>query len=474
MLLKIIFGLLLTSIPISTVAKYIQRDTIPYGVNLEIRQGILVSTSGVPFWTRGNNSQRFKTENPNLLFTNLILKKEKDPKKTTGIFYGLELMSTSSKKISGSIIQTYIGATYSKFIFTAGTKEESFGLSQEDLGFGNLVNGTNARPIPKISIQTNGWIPLVRSFISAKAYLAHGWLEKNRYQSEALLHQKYLYFKFQKKSLPVEFNFGITHNAQWGGKNIQNQTRQPSGITDFLRVFTASKGGEKALVTDQMNAIGNHLGTWDLLTKFHLSKHLDLTNYIQWLWEDGSGLKPKNWNSGIYGVALNSHNPKIINQIGFEYVNTTNQGGSLTGNGSGPDDYLNNGVYQNGWTYQSQVIGSPIFLIVSSPNQTPNRIRNVIEGQSIFIKGEVKEINYGLSYRDFHNFGNKTEPIEPSLIIKSISSFLSYDLKAGNQILFQVEYNWGNFMKSTIGFRFEFKKDLGSLIQKKTSQIPYY
>uniref|UniRef100_UPI004048C890 capsule assembly Wzi family protein n=1 Tax=Roseivirga sp. TaxID=1964215 RepID=UPI004048C890 len=474
MLLKIIFRLFLLSLSITTVANGVPRDTLPSSVNFETRHGILTSSNGIPFWTRGNNSQRFKPENQNLLFTSLFLKKESAPSKRADILFGLELMGAASKKFSGSVIQSYVGASYSKFIFTMGIKEETFGLSNEVLGFGNLVNGTNARPISKISIQSNGWIPLVGSYISVKGYLAHGWLEKNRYQSKALLHQKYLYFKFQAKSLPAELNFGITHNAHWGGANAQSQTSQPADIRDFFKVFTASKAGENGLQTDQINAIGNHLGTWDMSSKFQLGHHLDLTNYIQWLWEDGSGLKPKNWNAGVYGLSLNSNKAIIINHLGVEYINTTNQGGSLTGDGAGPDDYLNNSVYKSGWTYRNQVIGSPIFLLFNSSSQLPNRIKNVIEGLSIYARGTINDIRYGASFREFYNSGNKTDLIYPALTVKSISSFGEYHLKKRQHILFQVEYNWSNFMEPTIGFRFEFKKDLSLIFAKKTKQTTYY
>ena len=227
-----------------------------------------------------------------------------------------------------------------------------------------------------------------------------------------------------------------------------------------MRIMIASKGGDGALQTDKLNALGNHLGTWDLQIKAAIGENWRVTNYIQWLWEDGSGLKPKNWNAGVYGFSLNQINKSgIVNQLGAEIVNTTNQGGSLDGIGSGPDNFLNNGVYRNGWTYHNQVIGSPIFLILNPENTQGNTINNVITGLSLYSQGRIQNIQYTLSFRQFVNTGTKFEPLPTPIEHNSIVLNTGINIK-NNKLLIGSEYNWGNYSSKNWGFKVEFQKEI--------------
>lgn len=459
MLLKKAFTVFLVLYTQSLLGFQLQNDSTQYSHVLTLTQGGITSSKGtLPFWMQGNNSQRFRSGEPNFIYSNLHLRKKISSKENLDYFYGVEWIGSVSGDVSGRFIQNYFGISYSNFLFTFGQKDEFFG-NNNNLGFGNLINGNNARPIPKFSIQTRDWLPIFSSFLSVRGYIAHGWFEANRYQSNAFLHQKYLHFKFHPKNVPAEFSFGITHNAQWGGKNIRSNISQPTGFRNFMRILTASKGANDALDTDKLNALGNHLGTWDFQVKVNLGNDWQLANYIQWLWEDGSGLKPKNWNAGIYGFSINqTHKLGVVGELGFELVNTSNQGGSLDGIGSGPDNFLNNSVYRNGWTYNNQIIGSPIFLILNPENKEGNTINNVVKGLSIYSQGHIRNVKYNLSFRQFENSGTKFNPLESSIKLSSLALNGSFSL-VKSRILIGTEYNWGSY-SSNLGFRIEFQKDI--------------
>ncbi|KYG82586.1 capsule assembly Wzi family protein [Roseivirga echinicomitans] len=435
-------------------------DSIKESHSFVVKQGLISSTNGtLPFWMQGNNSQRFKNGERNFVYSSLFFTKDISKTNNLNYFYGMEWSGVTSDKVYGSLIQNYIGLSYSSFIFTVGQKEELLGYNPV-LGFGNLVNGNNSRPIPKLSLQTRDWFPLIRSFLSVKGYMAHGWLEADRHQSGALLHEKYLHFKFKTESLPIQFNFGITHNVQWGGQNRQNNLKQPTGFSNFMRILLASKGNDNALDTDKINALGNHLGTWDLLLKITINENWSIENYIQWLWEDGSGLKPKNWNAGTYGLSINQIDELgFLSKIGVEIVNTSNQGGSLSGLGAGPDNFLNNSVYRNGWTYNNQLIGSPIFLIINPENSLGNTINNVISGLSLYSQGHIRNFKYTLSFRKFVNSGTKHIPLNTALELSSIALNTCINIKKSN-LLIGTEYNWGNYAPPHISFRVEFQKEI--------------
>lgn len=128
----------------------------------------------------------------------------------------MELFSSaSSQGAFGRIIQANAGLEVVDYILSAGLDEEIFGLNDSTLSLGALYYGNNALPIPKIRWQTNGWVdsPILSTVFSFKAYLAHGWMEKNRFQSSALLHQKYLYGRAQFFNKKLSLIAGLHHNA---------------------------------------------------------------------------------------------------------------------------------------------------------------------------------------------------------------------------------------------------------------------
>lgn len=422
---------------------------------------IIMPNQHRPFWLLSNTSERFGGLNSSALYTLFKARKRVVENNYLDYFYGFEYRAGASDHLSSRLIQSYAGISYQGFLVTVGKKEEFFGYTPERFGFGNLVNGNNASPIPKISIQTKDWLPLLSSTFSVKAYLAHGWLESERFQSNALLHQKYLHFKISPSRTKFNFIFGMTHNAQWAGENLQNQVKQPLGLRNFSRIFLASMGGDDASQSDQLNALGNHLGTWDVKASVALG-NWELGNYIQWIWEDGSGLKPKNWFSGIYGLSLiNEEKGSLINRLNVEIVRTDEQGGNRNplhplGN---HDNFLNNSIYRSGWTYKNVVIGSPVFLLLDPDNPSNGRIGNIVNGFSLFTEGSFRNFEYGFSFRRFKNAGTKQEQIFPRHVVRSmlIHGKLNFN---NSHWLVQAEYNWGNYTGEGVGIRVEFQKDL--------------
>ena len=138
----------------------------------------------------------------------------------------------------------------------------------------------------------------------------------------------------------------MQHIAQWGGVNTLNEDLvQPNSWTDYLRIFIGASGDENALQTDQNNALGNHLGNFELMVSFDFGKFGFQIN-----------LKEKSLIDGLLFEALNTTDQDALRQIddgvGGEYLE--------------PDSFFNNGVYQSGWTYKGRVVGSPSFLEVST------------------------------------------------------------------------------------------------------------
>ena len=124
------------------------------------------------------------------------------------------------------------------------------------------------------------------------------------------------------------------------------------------------------LRSDQANALGNHLGSWEL----YLTKKLN-TSQLQFIYnsifEDGSGSRMANFPDGRYGLFWQAEEKdQLINSIIYEYYNTRDQSHDV--NKWGADNYLNSQFYTRGWSYRDRVIGSPLFTYDSEINKVIN------------------------------------------------------------------------------------------------------
>ncbi|PIQ47722.1 MAG: hypothetical protein COW03_13840 [Cytophagales bacterium CG12_big_fil_rev_8_21_14_0_65_40_12] len=467
MTLRILF-ILLSFISIYKASAYqTDNDSVHFVHNLTINQGALISYQNkAPFWLTNNNSGRFEDTGASNAFTNVHFVKHGDQTKPIDYFYGGELNLLASDKVTLSTIQGYAGLQFKFLNLRIGKKEEFFGLSDSTLTIGNLTYGNNARPIPKIVLTTNDWInaPILPRLFSFKAYLAHGWFEKNRFQSSALLHEKYAYLRAKIYKGKVEFIFGLHHNAQWGGINASDNSSQPTGLKNFKRIFLGGSGGGDALQTDQQNALGNHLGSYDLSTSLQF-RTFKVINYWQFLWEDSSGLNPLNWRDGLFGISVILENKKaLISRVNLEIIRTNDQDALKTGKDGNPfiepDSFFNNGVYRSGWTYQNRGIGNPVFLLLNPGSTSGNSIKNMVNGVNIGLSGKRGSIQYRLNYRWFKNQGTYTERIEPSI---KHNAFIGQLILNRNRNIINLKgaLEWGNYLGGNFGLQLSYGYRLG-------------
>ncbi|MFZ2283056.1 MAG: capsule assembly Wzi family protein [Lutibacter sp.] len=230
------------------------------------------------------------------------------------------------------------------------------GLSSSN---GNIIKSTNARAFPGFNLKTTGYLklPFSKKWLRVKANYAEYLLNDKRVVDGAHLHHKSLYFK---SILSENFSMitGMDHYVQWGGTSNEFG-KQPSSFKDYLRVITGYSGGEKALETDQINALGNTVGAY----LFQLNYKGEKTNwnaYWSHPFEDRSGRELSNFPDALYGFFIDLKKPEnFITHVLAEFTYTKHMSGSK--GFSGRDGYFNNGVYNSGWTYFGHTIGSPFF-----------------------------------------------------------------------------------------------------------------
>ncbi|WP_420387220.1 capsule assembly Wzi family protein [Roseivirga sp.] len=453
----------------SSFAQDEKQDSSSVNQELQVEYGAFASDpSGLPFWMTSNNSGRFTNEQTGTFYSLIHYNVNKPI--TDWLKTGLEvegIASVSNYRLYGSVIQANYTITTPIVKVTVGLDEEFMGLRDNLLSLGSLVYGNNARPIPKIRIESNGWLesPILSKHFSFKAYLAHGWFDKNRTFSGVFLHQKYFYGRAQFFKKKFEVVAGLNHNAMWGGTNINTESIQPGGLGNYARIFFGASGGKDALQTDQKNALGNHLGSYDINTSYRF-KHFKVTNYWQFLWEDTSGLTPWNWRDGMAGLSVELNEKGIIDQFVLEVVRTNDQDAyKLPDNGIPiiePDDFFNNSVYTSGWTYNDRVIGTPMFLSFNDPVTARNYIQNKVNAVNVGVGGHYKSASYTLRYTEFENHGRVKTPIVPSLFVKSVDLTINYQLKNQSSVGFRAVYQDSNFgTRSNLGIHLSYRRSFG-------------
>lgn len=290
----------------------------------------------------------------------------------------------------------------------------SLGAKKSDnndlLSSGSLIESTNAQPIPKISFGVGDFhqLKIFNKSFFIKGQIAHGWLDSGRYLKAPFLHEKSFYIK---KILikDYSFSFGLVHEALWAGET-EIHGKQSSGINDLIRVFFARPGSKKSIDQEKENALGNHLGIWDLSIEKEFNNKL-IKIYLEHPFEDESSARwILNEFDGKYGIAISQKNSNLLSNIVYEHINTMDQSGKEGASDStyGWDNYYNHYIYQSGWTYKGRVIGNPLFTLGSNKDRYSDGIyivNNRVKAHHIGLAGLIKNINYRILYTYSENYG---------------------------------------------------------------------
>jgi hypothetical protein len=375
----------------------------------EANSGLLVSTNNrTPFLLRAIQYGTVPLESQ-MLYLNTKLKKDYDSLYTIdrklkrfNVGYELEPHINLGKSSQMLLVQAYVKARYGAFEFYAGRRREIQGLVDTSSTMGSYIWSGNALPMPKLEISIPNYTPISKNgLISIKGNFAHGWFGKGDSVQNVLLHQKSFYAKLGKPSWKVHFFGGFNHQVQWGGyptkpfyDEISKQTISKFGsdFPTFMNVATGLSLPSTGVKWDSVpglpaneagNRIGNHLGTVDIGLYLKLKK-ASLFIYRQSIYDDGSLFYLNNISDGLLGISYKT-DLGIVKKISLEYFNTQNQGGegpstSTISELRGGDNYMNNGIYKDAWTYRNNTIGHPLLLttreIVKSETQNGNSILN--------------------------------------------------------------------------------------------------
>ena len=379
-------------------------------IKISVSNTSLAATDSVqPFWFVANQHGKIEAKNSFLNISGLRLGQEYKESAKSKLTYtwGADLLAAFGNTNYYQINRAFAGIALFGWELKGGTFYEETCYAGLSTSNGNIARSDNARPVPKIRFSTQGFkpLPFVQNWLSFKFEYDEGLLNDERYVEGAHLHHKSLHFKINPNP-SWNIQFGLEHCVMWGGTSINPDIGDlPEGWNAYWHYIFALPGGNDFPDTDQKNISGNQLGTYQLKYERKLA-NLNLSFYASHPWEDNSGLNLHNWPDNLLGVHIDFNNKKgIVTDIVFEFSNTRQQSikdsiyyrDENTGiwKMAEYDNYYNHGIYASGFTYQQQVMSSPLFYPVIEDSGISMGIRsNRFFSHHIGAKGKLSEHLY--------------------------------------------------------------------------------
>ena len=458
--LKIIIILLFVSSQIKS-----QNDSIKYNVCL---MGLYSTGEYSPFWLQ---NRQFGEISSLPSSANVMLGLDKEFSQPKSLFdYGFKtniLLQNDNLKTTVYFHEIYVKARLSVLDLVIGSREDNLGNQDSTLSCGGLFFSHNARPMPKITLGIERFtpVPFTKGFLEVKGALVHGWFTDNTYIQNMLLHHKYAYLRVGGK-FPVHLQYGLDHVAQWGGY-VPGLGQQPTSLKDYKAIFLAGHGGSDANISDQINALGNHIISQSTRLDVDISDY-KISAYWQNMSEDGPIkiiYNSMNVSDGLWGISIKNKNFPYVKGILYEYLNTTDQSGPYHDKDGiiygGNDSYFNNGIYSSGWTYFTRTIGSPFFTSpIYNKNSEVYLLNNRVQVHHIGIEGDIEGFDYKFLTSYSKNYGSYNVPFiemkpSTSLLLEINKRFPQfYNIEAGCSIGVDVGKMYGN----SVGCLFSIKK----------------
>jgi hypothetical protein len=289
-----------------------------------------------------------------------------------------------------------------------GIKPFDMGNQDYELSSGGFLFSRNAPSMPRISVGIDRYtaFPFTFGYMEIKGGITQGWFVDDIGVGGCMLHHKYLGVRLGG-GLPVKVNYEFHHAAQWGGVSpVYGELGSSFG--DWWTAFKASSGG--VMANDQINAMGNHIVS-QMLGLEVKQKGWSVNAYWQSLYEDPPirvMWRAKNAFDGLWGMAIKQSYWRFVEALTYEFFATTDQAGPMHDFDGiilgGKDNYFNNIVYMQGWSYFGRTIGNPFITspIYGSSITTEN---NRTFTHHIALKGDIYGFNYLVRYSHSDNFG---------------------------------------------------------------------
>ena len=322
-------------------------------------KGIVFSADESPFWFHNNQRGRLNEISNISTFASGLIRYQFS--ENSRFLIGAGVLYQDGYLDGFQLDESFIGFENSWLEITAGRrqmKELYKGLSATNE---NILWSLNARPLPGISIKTTRPVYfLPDAGLAFEAGLEEFITDDDRFVRDVRIHHKSFNLIFSKIR-NFEFNVGLHHFVQWAGTSPEFG-KLPGSFEDYLRVVSGMGTGEEIGGGNEVNGLGNHLGSYIAGIKTSVGNY-NINIIYNHLFEDGSGMRLGNTPDGRYSLFIEDEKPgKWIDAFMYEFYYTKHQ--SFTSSGTdGKDNYFNNNLYRSGWTYENRILGLPFIFL---------------------------------------------------------------------------------------------------------------
>ena len=209
---------------------------------------------------------------------------------------------------------------------------------------------------------------------------------------------------------------------------------------DFIRIVLGKSGDNNATLSDQINALGAHHGSYDFRLGFE-KKDWAVYGYYQHIFGDASGMEFYNKSDGLKGIQIESSKFPWLRKIVLEHLYTLDQSGPFhfiqydhkkyPGYGGGNDDYYNNQEYTTGFSYFNRSLGSPFMLSPEyNHNGKPGFQHTRVQAWYIGTEGAIsRNLSYRFLLSSMESWGIPYAPTLKKLTATSFKTDIFYSYK---------------------------------------------
>ena len=417
-------------------------------------KGFAATGSENPFWMYSNQYGRLDAETNVLGLVQASYATQFNEKNRLEVGGGL--LANDGLYDGVKIDELYATYTWGIVEASAGMKHRKEKLRGISSVGGDIIWSNNARALPGVYIQMLKPLKIFKWF-EAKATFGHYFLEEDRYVTNAQVHHKSLELAlvFSEND---RLSGSLKHYVQFGGTS-PDYGMQPSSFSAYIKVFFGSSGGSEAGVGDQINSLGNGLGSYELAYEMTRDAY-NLRLYHQNLFEDASGIELNNFPDGVWGVYLEPKKVSWLDAVDLEYVQTISQSGRPVPGvyGKEGDRYFYNFTYRSGWTYDERVIGLPFILPGSFDKENLNDRSYVLH---LGATGSFGQLLYRGKISYVTNLGTYNFPYESREHAVYSYGELGYATSFG-EFTGYAGLDWSDRTQNTLGvglgYRYHFKK----------------
>ena len=336
----------------------------------EIQTDIAIKTlfssgANLPFWMTSNQNGIFDRESSDFQYIDFNVSREFQLKGNTKPDYtfGLRTLGIRGNDKSFQLNTWFAGAKYKFLVLKAGAFPNQTILGGLSSSNGDLHWSNNTRPLPRVSLGTNNFIPVwfMPDWFSFDAVYEEFFLNDKRYVKNTHLHHKYVNLRFQLKP-NLLFSVGLDHYSMWGGVH-PTLGQLPQKIDDYFRYVLGLPGDEDFINMDQNLMAGNQMGKYRL----KLEKELEAGQMVVYLdhpFDDRMNLS--NIRDNMLGVYYAKNEQKGVVKLLYEFMYTNDQRVDKTAkdeNGNyilkGFESYFIHHIYKSGMSYRYRMLSTP-------------------------------------------------------------------------------------------------------------------